>query len=133
MKVLGIEFAASYMNYVGVSGSGEDFDVIKHERMELHKTRERESLVAFQDAVVTLFNEFSPKLIAIKDKPEAGRMPAGAAALKMEGIVLANAPCQVAFISGHKINQVSETCDGLYQYSQASFKTALAALRTFGS
>lgn len=55
-------------------------------------------------------------------------MRAGAAALKMEGILLAAAQCDVEFISGKRINACGNG-DGLKAYHQPAYKAAVAAIR----
>ncbi len=126
MRILGIEFASSNMNYVGISYEGDTITVVTASRMELGGTRDRDALVAFQDAYRTLLNDFAPDFIGIKAKPETGQMRSGAAALKMEGIVLANAPCPVEFISGQKINKIKDEDKSLYVYLQPALKAAIA-------
>lgn len=130
MKILGIEFASSEMNYVGLSAEDGTYAVVTSSRMTLGGTRDRDALVAFQNAVKTLLNDFGPDYLAIKEKPEAGKMRGGAAALKMEGIVIANAPCPVDFVSGRRINQVTEDDASLYGYVKPAFKAAVAVLRS---
>lgn len=101
MIVMGIEFAGSNMNYVVIeSNADNEVHIRQANRLVMGDTRSRDSLVSFQNAISTLFNATSPNLVGIKAKPEAGAMMAGAASLKMEGIVLANSPaksisCQV--------------------------------------
>jgi len=129
MKVMGIEFAGSHMNYVVVDlNDKNEVHVLQANRLVLGDTRSRDSLIAFQNAVSTLFNAASPNLIGIKSKPEAGAMKAGAAALKMEGIVLANSPCEVDFVSGARINKCTVENDALFGYLQPALKAAHAAL-----
>lgn len=129
MKVMGIEFAGSYLNYVVVElNEKNEVHVLQSNRLVLSDTRSRDSLVSFQNAVSTLFNAASPNLIGIKAKPEAGAMMAGAAALKMEGIVLANSPCEVDFVSGARINKCAVEDSDLFVYLQPALKTAHAAL-----
>jgi hypothetical protein len=125
MRILGIDFASSNMNYVGISYDGETQIVVTSSRMILGGTRERDALVAFQDATKTLLNDFAPDYIAIKAKPESGQMRSGSAALKMEGIVLANAPCPVEFVSGQKINIIEDEDKSLYGYLQPALKAAI--------
>lgn len=129
MKVMGIEFAGSSMIYVVVElDDKNDVRILQKNRLVLGETRARDSLVAFQAAVSTLFNSASPGLIGIKAKPEAGAMKAGAAALKMEGIVLANSPCEVDFISGSRINKITSEDEALFAYLQPALKAARAAI-----
>ncbi|HEY5579679.1 MAG TPA: DUF3010 family protein [Rhodoferax sp.] len=129
MKVMGIEFAGSHLYYVVIElNDKNDVHVLQSNRLVLGDTRSRDSLVSFQNAVSTLFNVASPNLIGIKTKPEAGAMKAGAAALKMEGIVLANSPCEVDFVSGIRINKCAIEDPALFAYLQPALKAAHAAL-----
>lgn len=129
MKIMGIEFAGSYLNYVLIElNDKNDIHVLQSNRLVIGETRSRDSLVSFQNAVSTLFNTALPDLIGIKAKPEAGAMKAGAAALKMEGIVLANSPCEVDFVSGVRINKCAIVNPALYAYLQPALKAAYSAL-----
>jgi len=128
MNVLGVEFSSNKLNYVLLACDGGQFQVSQSNRLELSDTRSRESLRAFQNAVAVLINGTKPNIIGIKDKPESGQMRAGAAALKMEGILLAAAPCDVEFVSGKRINACDEGT-GLKAYHQPAFKAALATFR----
>ena len=126
---MGIEFAGSTMNYVVIeSNTDNEVHVRQANRLMMGDTRSRDSLVSFQNAVSTLFNATSPNLVGIKAKPEAGAMMAGAASLKMEGIVLANSPCEVDFVSGARVNKCEVEDKKLYAYLQSALKTAHAAL-----
>lgn len=127
MLVLGIEFESNQMNYVLVDGDANAHTIVQRNRLVLGDTRSREALVAFQVAVQTLYNAARPELIAIKSKPESGQLRAGAAALKMEGIALANAPCEVTFISGAKINRCDSENDVIHKYQLAAYKAAVVA------
>lgn len=129
MKVMGVEFAGSNLNYVVVELTDKnEVHLLQSNRLVLGDTRSRDSLISFQNAVSTLFNVASPDLIGIKFKPEAGAMMAGAAALKMEGIVLANSPCAVDFVSGARINKCAVEDPALFGYLQPALKAAHAAL-----
>jgi hypothetical protein len=128
MNILGIELDSNKLNYVLLVTNGEEHTVSQSNRLELTDTRSRDSLRAFQNAVATLINGTKPDIIGIKDKPETGRMRAGAAALKMEGILLAAAPCDVDFVSGKRINACEEG-EGLKKYHQSAFKAALATFQ----
>jgi hypothetical protein len=131
MKVIGIEFAASEMNYVVVDcGVDNSLAVTASNRLNLSETRSHEALRAFQQAVKTLLKDVSPDYIAIKTKPEKGSMAAGPAALKMEAIVLASAPCEVKFISGARINKCVESDSSLKAYHHPAFKAAVCGCKS---
>lgn len=128
MKVLGVEFSGNKLHYVLLEKSGDSFCVLQSHRFVLAETRSREALMAFQNAMLTLYNSSAPDKLAIKEKPVSGRMKAGAAALKMEGIALANAPCSVEFISGARINQCEADRGNLPKYLELALKAAVVAL-----
>lgn len=128
MRVLGIEFESNRMNFVLLSGNRDAYNIEYKNRLQLGDTRSRESLVAFQNAVTTLYNSVRPDKIAIKSKPESGRLRAGAAALKMEGVVLANAPCEVTFVSGQIINQCTADNPDLLKYQLPAFRAAAVTI-----
>ena len=130
MKALGIEFDSNKMHYVLIEGSVDDYDILQSNRLKLGETRSRDSLIAFQNAIKTLFNSASSGIVGIKDKPESGRLRAGSASLKMEGITLANTACEVIFISGAKINKCKATDDNIFGYLQPALKAAIIALGT---
>jgi hypothetical protein len=128
MRVIGIEFSSNILSYVVVEKIEGDLNISSANRIMLGETRDRDSLTAFQDAVITLYGAEQPNLIGIKAKPESGRLQAGAAALKMEGIAVANAPCPVDFISGVRINRSEVPENNLYAYFQTALKAGVAAL-----
>ena len=128
MKVIGIEFAASDMNYVVVeSDPVGSIAVHTANRLKLADTRSPDALRAFQQAVRTLLSDLSPDLVAIKNKPERGAMGAGPSALKMEALVLAALSCDVKFISGARINKYDGPEKSLKAYHVPAFKAAACA------
>ena len=128
MKALGIEFSSNKLIYVLVEMTDGDLSVLSSNKLELTDTRDRDALVAFQTALKTVFNATAPDVIGIKAKPEKGKMSAGAAALKMEGISLACSPCPVHFLSGAQINACEAPDDGMKKYQIPSLKSAILAL-----
>jgi hypothetical protein len=129
MKILGIEFASSEMMYVAIEGERDAYSVVSASRMTLGGTRDRDSLASFQDAAKTLLNEIDPDLLAIKEKPERGKMQGGAASLKMEAIVIANTSCPVDFVSGRRVNEIEDGGETVYAYLRPALKAALVASR----
>lgn len=126
MKSLGIELSGSELIYVFLDVD-EDTVLLASNKLQLTQTRNREALIAFQTALRAVLNELAPETIGIKEKPEKGRLSAGAAAIKMEGIILASSPCVVHFISGAKINSCKSTVDSLKKYQQPACKAAIVA------
>lgn len=116
------------MNYVLLDKAEDGFVVMQANRLALAETRSRDALIAFQRAVQTTFNTTLPDHIAIKEKPEKGSMRAGAAAMKMEGIVLANAPCPTHFVSGARINKCAAADTALAGYFQPALKAGFVVL-----
>ena len=132
MKIIGIELDSNKMNYVVINKIDDSYEVLSGSRIILTGTRDRNALIAFKNAVTSLYNSAKPNLIAIKEKPESGKMRAGAASMKMEGIALANSPCDVDFVSGKRVNQSEETDDNLHGYLQPALKVAHAAMINLG-
>lgn len=129
MKILGIEFESSTMNYVLIELVADgSTPVMQSNKLKIGDTRSREAVAAFQSALEAIFNSTAPDLIGIKAKPENGQMRAGAASLKMEAIVLANSPCSIDFVSGARINKCEVADDALFAYLQPALKSAHAAL-----
>lgn len=128
MKIIGIELESNKMNYVVIRKNNDSYEVLNSNRIILSETRERSALNAFQNAVTSLYNSVKPDIVGIKLKPESGRQRAGAAAMKMEGIALANAPCNVDFVSGKRVKQSEANNENLYEYLQLALKTAHAAM-----
>lgn len=128
MKALGIEFSSNKLIYVLVESLDGQLLVQSTNKIELSGTRDREALIAFQTALKAVYATTAPDVIGIKTKPEKGQMSAGAAALKMEGISLANSPCPVYFLSGSKINACQAPEDGMKKYQIPALKSAILAL-----
>lgn len=126
MKSLGIELSGSQLIYVLLEVS-DSVNVLSSNRLELTHTRDRDALMAFQNALRAVYNDLSPEIIGIKEKPEKGRLSAGAPALKMEGIAIASSPCPVHFISGAKVNACNTEPNGLKKYQVPAFKVAIVA------
>lgn len=129
MTIIGIEFASRHMNYVVMTGNrSADLRLSTADRLSLDGTRSCDALRAFQTAVQTVFKDVTPTLLAIKHKPEKGALQAGAAALKMEAVVLANAPCEARFISGSRINKCATApASPINAYHLPAFKAAICA------
>jgi hypothetical protein len=128
LHILGVELAANKLNYVLLVCEGASYNVAQANRLELSDTRSRGALKAFQQAMSVLISGTKPDLIGIKSKPESGALRAGAAALKMEGILLAASPCDVDFVSGQRVNACDDG-EGIKAYHQPAFKAAVAAFR----
>ncbi len=132
MKIIGLEFDSKKMNYVVLQTTEDGYEIIDANRVILSETRERGALIAFQDAIKAVYDSIQPDFIGIKSKPETGRLRAGAASMKMEGIVLANSPCDVDFVSGKRVNQSDASDKNYFSYLQPALKTAHAVLTSIG-
>ena len=128
MRIIGIEFQGSDLNYVAVSHDSSGTSFGAGSRITLHDTRSRTELVAFQTTLRTILNDEAPDRIAVKLKPERGAMKAGPAALKMEGLLLANSPCEVEFVSGARLKKVEPIENDFPKYLQEAALVALAVL-----
>ena len=102
MRVLGVEFAAGDMNCVVVEVNDQPI-VSGSFKLTLGGSRDAGALRAFQTAVYALLTEQAPELIAVKDKPEQGRMRAGASSLKMEGILWPTLRAKLYSFLGQKL------------------------------
>ena len=127
VRLMGVEFNADEMRYVVIDDLGGDVTITASNKLVLGDTRTRSALTAFQAALISTLNGANPERIAIKTKPETGRMKAGAAALKMEGLLLASARCDVEFVSGTRISRTEGIENNLHVYLQLALKAALAA------
>src|SRR5262245_25305525 len=130
MNVLGVEFAGSDMIYVLLEQANGRPVIRTKNKIPLSDTRNADALNAFRSAVETVLTSSCPDVVAIKEKSEAGdcQYRAGAAALKMEGILLAHARCRIEFISGRRINGCQVTDDSLHKYAQPAYKAAACVL-----
>ncbi|MNU51212.1 hypothetical protein D3C71_402000 [compost metagenome] len=127
MKVLGIDFDANKASFVLVSGTHEEAEVTHKERLQLGETRSQADMAAFRDGVRRILELCAPDAISVRAKPENGQMRAGAAALKMEAIVLAESAAPLEFVSSVKASKQADR-DGLFAYLQPAYKAAMARL-----
>lgn len=128
MRVIGVEFAGSDMLYVVLDRDTDKVRIVAANRLSLSDTRRRQDVAAFYNALTVTLNEYAADLVAIKLKPETGRMRAGAAALKMEALLLATAHADVEFVSGARMARVESMKSTLHAYLQNALRTGLAAL-----
>jgi hypothetical protein len=131
MSCLGVELEGSVLRWVEVHGTPDAHVVGGTGRIKLTATRDRAALQAFGNAVKALLEEIGPTVIGIKEKPEGkGRMTAGPASSKMEGLFLYHAPVDPVFISGAKINKCPATDPKIKGGApeEPAFKAAICAL-----
>lgn len=128
MRVMGVEFSGSEMNWVLLTRNGTVVTLEKKGHFALNSTRVRADALAFQSALRTVLQDAMPDRIAVKIKPERGRpgMVAGPAALKMEAILLVSSPRDVEFISPQKLKSVDPVDVGLPKYLQTAAQVAMA-------
>jgi len=125
LKIIGVEFDANRACYVAVEGEdAEDVAMVSWGTVRLEETRDAPAARSFAGEVARILATVSPTVVAIKAKPENGQMRAGAAALKMEAILLAEAPCEVVFLSPQRLKPIQDR-DGLYAYLQGAWKAAV--------
>lgn len=105
MAILGVDVDSKTLRWVEVHSNGTSHEAGASGRIVLTGTRDAEAMKRFAKAFRDVLNEIGPTKIAIKEKSETGRMRAGAASLKMEGLALYLADVPVGFIGGSKINK----------------------------
>ena len=125
MKILGIELDSNRLCYVLVSGETHDAAaVIGNGKLQIGESREAADVRKFAAEVADLVKTLGPDRIAVKAKPESGQMRAGAAALKMEAILIAQTSCDVYFLSPQRLKPIEDNAD-LFAYLQGAWKAAV--------
>lgn len=115
------------MVWVAAEGAKGNLVAAESGKTALGSTRNPEALAAFQHAAAEILARIRPDVVAIKEKPETGRMRAGAAALKMEALLMAGTECVVDVVSGRRVNALGDIGSGLKAYQVPAFAAALAA------
>lgn len=129
MRSLGIDFEGSDTIYVVITDADGTRRMETSGRIVLGDEREATDLRAFHRAVSTLLHDTKPDVIGMKKKPHGGGMSAGAAAIKMEALVLiaADSPVKL-FTPQHLSRRVTYDGDGVYKYLHDAARAAIAAL-----
>lgn len=129
MKIIGVDFDATKALFVVVEGAAEGAPtVLDTKKLQLADTRSAEALKSVRAEIADFLEKHSADAISIRSKPENGQMRAGAAALKMEALVLAESGrSEASFVSSVKTSKMSDA-PGLYAYFQTAFKAAAARL-----
>ena len=125
MKSLGIEFDASRLHYVLLTGTADDNAVVTSGKLTMDGSRDVEAVRGFALDLDRVLKELAPEVVSVKAKPENGQMRAGASALKMEALVLARSSCPVYFQTSQALSKLTGNTD-LYAYQQDAWKAALA-------
>ena len=128
MKVLGIDFDARKALFVLVTMEDDQPVVVDRATLTLGETRVAPDLKKFQSEMLDVLRHLAADRIAIKGKPENGQMRAGAAALKMEGLIMAAADVPVEFVSGVAADKV-EKIDGIFAYQQSAYRAAVVGFK----
>lgn len=125
LKILGIELDSNRLCYVLAAGtSPTDASVSASGKLQMGETREAVDIRKFAAQVTSLLADLSPEVIAVKAKPESGQMRAGAAAIKMEAILIAQSACDVYFLSPQRLKPIDDNAD-LFAYLQGAWKAAI--------
>lgn len=129
MKVVGVDFDASKALFVVVEGDAAgDCAVVETRRMQLDDTRSASAMKAVRDEIRDFLSAQAADAISIRAKPENGQMRAGAAALKMEALVMAESGgADLSFVSSVKAGKLPDA-PGLFAYFQTAYKAAAARL-----
>lgn len=127
MAKLGIDLDSKTLRWVEVHSAGGSHEAGASGRIVLAATRDCEEMKRFAKAVKDVMEEVAPTKIAVREKPEAGRIRAGAASLKMEAIILSLAQVPVEFVGTAAINKCHETHARLKEVEVPAFKAAVCA------
>jgi hypothetical protein len=127
MAILGIDLDSKTLRWVEVHSGGASHEAGASGRIVLTATRDVDAIRRFAVALQDVLAEIAPTKIAIREKPETGRIRAGAASLKMEAIILSLASVPVAFIGGSAINKCQESHPRLKEVDVPAFKAAVCA------
>lgn len=127
MAVLGIDLDSKTLRWVEVHRVGESHEAGASGRIILAATRDVEEMKRFAKTLKDVMDEVAPKKIAVREKPEAGRIRAGAASLKMEAIILSLAQVPVEFVGTAAINKCHEAHARLKEAEIPAFKAAVCA------
>lgn len=125
MNILGIELESNRLAYVYVRHETSTYPrVLQRGKLEIGSTRDASDIRKFADELRVLLGSLSPEAISVKAKPESGQMRAGAAALKMEAILVASTSCPVHFLTPQSLKAVEDNPD-LFAYLQDAWKAAV--------
>jgi hypothetical protein len=125
LKILGIELDSNRLCYVLIAGeTAAAASVIGSGKLQIGEAREAADVRKFAAEVADLVKALGPARIAVKAKPENGQMRAGAAALKMEAILIAQTSCDVYFLSPQRLKPIEDNAD-LFAYLQGAWKASI--------
>jgi hypothetical protein len=130
MKIVGVDFDANKALFVVIDGEPDGpVEIVEFKKLQLDETREAQSLKRFRDEVRTFLVKHDAFALSVRSKPENGQMRAGAAALKMEALVLAESgDAEVSFVSSVKAGKIADA-PGLFAYLQTAYKAAVARVQ----
>jgi hypothetical protein len=129
MKIVGVDFDANKALFVVVEGEFAGTpEIVDTRRIQLEDTRSAEEMKKVRDDIRDFLAKHGAETISIRSKPENGQMRAGAAALKMEALVLSeSANAEVSFVSSVKASKMAEA-PGLFAYFQTAYRAAAVRL-----
>ena len=127
MAILGIDLDSKTLRWVEVHSGGASHEAGSSGRIVLTATRDVDAMKRFAAALQDVLAEIGPTKIAIREKPETGRIRAGAASLKMEAIILNLALVPVEFIGVSMINKCVETNPRLKEVDIPAFRAAVCS------
>lgn len=126
MRILGIEFQSDQTIWVSIIVENDVVSSFESGFLKIHGTKSASDMKQYAADLKQLFADYPAMKIAIKDKPETGRMRAGAAAMKMEGVFLLTAPCEVVFMSARAVGKAMETASGVKEKYKDAYRAAVA-------
>lgn len=121
MIVMGVDFEPKRLLHV----TARDGILAESGMIGFGATRSAEDVRAFASEFSRIVASVRPDLIHVRSKPEKGQMRAGAAALKMEALVLCLSGCPVRHLSPRSLARIDDNPD-LFAYQQGAWKAALA-------
>lgn len=126
MRYLGVEFQSDQTVWVSIFVDGGEVSNFETGFIKIGGTKSADDMKQYAADLKQLFADYPATKIAIKDKPETGRMRAGAAAMKMEGVFLLTAPYEVKFLSPKAVAKAMETASGVKEKYKDAYRAAVA-------
>lgn len=127
---MGIELESASLRWIEVHGTAAAQVAGASGRVKFGGTRDAVALKDFTDKLQEVFAEIEPSSIAIREKPQIGRMRAGSATFYMEAVLLLCCECPVKFVSNNEISKLIVDAAGVKEVDILAYKAAVLALRS---
>lgn len=126
MWYLGIDFQSDQTFWASIFVESGEVSKLATGSIKIGGTKSAKDMKQYEADLKQLFAHYPATKIAIKDKLETGRMRAGAAAMKMEGIFLLTAPCEVKFLSPRAVAKAMDMALGVAVKCKDAYRAAVA-------